>query len=197
MMIAPIVEGHGEVEAVPKLIRRIAAHLAPEVVVDVGRPHRVKRQLLVKEGELERVVSFAADRVGAGGAILVLLDADDDCPADVGPALLARARGARPDREVSVVLANRMFEAWFVAGIESLRGRRTIDPGAHRPPDPEAVANPKHWLDDRMIHRYSPTVDQPALSAILDLKMAATAPSFDKFVRDIARLIGAQPSLPS
>ena len=41
--IASIVEGHGEVEAVPILIRRLAQSLAPNLAVVAPRPIRVSR----------------------------------------------------------------------------------------------------------------------------------------------------------
>lgn len=62
-------EGHGEVAAVPILIRRIANQVAPTVPLEVLRPIRIKRQRLLKAGELERAMELAARQVGSGGAI--------------------------------------------------------------------------------------------------------------------------------
>ena len=45
--IACIVEGHGEVEAVPILIRQIAGRIDPALPVIVRRPLRVSRSQLV------------------------------------------------------------------------------------------------------------------------------------------------------
>ena len=75
-------------------------------------------------GELERQVEFAGRSVAPDGAILILLDSDADgaCPAEDGPALLSRARRARNDLAISVVLASKEFEAWFIAAARSLRG---------------------------------------------------------------------------
>ncbi len=81
--IASIVEGKGEVDAVPILLRRIAERVAPSSAVQVPRPIRVKRQQILKAGELERAVEIAARRTGVDGAILILLDADEDCPAHI------------------------------------------------------------------------------------------------------------------
>ena len=39
IQIGCIVEGHGEVAAVPVLIRRVAANLYPELTVSIPRPH--------------------------------------------------------------------------------------------------------------------------------------------------------------
>jgi hypothetical protein len=62
--IAPIVEGHGDVLAVPLLIRRIAAELDPTAFVHVERPIRRPRYTLVRPGELEQAVEVAARIVG-------------------------------------------------------------------------------------------------------------------------------------
>lgn len=90
--LACLVEGHGEVEAVPVVRRRLAASL--QVALEVDKPLRFQKQrLLGRQGELERAVQLAALRAGPGGAILILLDADDDCPAIAGCRL-----GSRPLR---------------------------------------------------------------------------------------------------
>ena len=96
--IFAIVEGDGEVEAVPVLVRRIGSEVSPLTPPDVFRPIRVRRQQVLKEGELERYVNLGALRVGDGGCILILLDANGDCPAELGPTILHRARAARPER---------------------------------------------------------------------------------------------------
>jgi hypothetical protein len=84
---------------------------------------RTPRGKITVGGGIERAVSAAALRVRSSGGVLVLLDADDDCPAEYGPALLARAKAARPDKQVAVVLAMREFEAWFLAAAPSLAGQ--------------------------------------------------------------------------
>ena len=93
--IIAIVEGDGEVEAVPALIRRIHAEVAPGVPLEVGRPVRVRRNRVLQDGELERYVGLAANLAGADGCILVLLDANGDCPANLGPDILQRASAPR------------------------------------------------------------------------------------------------------
>jgi hypothetical protein len=115
--IEAIVEGHGECFAVPILLRRLVDERCPGTFVRPDGPIRKKRQQLVKPGELERAVELAGRQTQPGDAILVLLDADEDCSAELGPALMARACKARSDRHVIVVLAKPEFEAWFAAGI--------------------------------------------------------------------------------
>ena len=49
--IAAIVEGDGEVEAVPILIRRIAAVETPGVFPEVPKPNKVQRGRILKPGD--------------------------------------------------------------------------------------------------------------------------------------------------
>ena len=121
-----IVEGHGDVAAVPVLLRRIQQQCDPAAYLEIARPIRIARHKLVKPGELEKAVAFAANQVASPRAILVLIDADDDCPAELGPELLARAKRVRPDVPIGIVLAKYEFEAWFLASLESLGGRRGL-----------------------------------------------------------------------
>lgn len=190
--LACIVEGQGELEAVPVLVRRIAQEVYPDRGVTVSSLFRVPRTKLVKQGELERAVELATRRVGRAGAILIVLDSDDECPAALGPDLLARAVQQRPDMSIRVVLAKREFEAWFLAGAESLRGRRGLAEDLRSPDHPEEIRGAKEWLTTHMIgdRHYVETLDQAALAAVLDLALARRrADSFDKFFRDVSSLL--------
>jgi Domain of unknown function (DUF4276) len=190
--IACIVEGHGEVQAVPILIRRIALTIDSALSIDVKSPLRIPRSKLIQEKEVERAVEFAARKTGGLGAVLILVDSDDDCPAELGPKLLDRARRIRSDLPIGVVLAKREFEAWFLASAESLRGKRGLPNDLSSPQDPESIRGAKEWIARRMTREatYSETVDQPALTASFDLQAAAQkSDSFDKCLREITRLI--------
>ena len=191
VQIGCIVEGKGEVDAVPILIRRVASNLYPELGVDTPHPIRISRSKVVKEGELEQVVELAARNIRGQGAIFILLDSDDDCPARLGPELLCRALEARSDLPIAVVLAKYEFEAWFLAAAESLRGQRGLRNDLQSPNNPEAISGAKEWLSQRMegTGAYSPTVDQPGLTARFDLNQARYTDSFDKCYRDIVRLL--------
>ncbi len=188
---ACIVEGHGECEAVPVLIRRIAEKLDPALQVWMPKPIRIPRSKIIKPNEIERAVELAARKMGGKGAILIVLDSDDDCPAKVGPELLKRAQAARSDRPIAVVLAKREFEAWFLQAAESLRGKRGLLETLSAPPDPESVRGAKEWLSARMQpgRTYSETIDQPALAAHFEIEAARQADSFDKCYREAVRLL--------
>ena len=189
--IAPIVEGHGEVESVPILIRRIAAAIDPSCDVLIPRPIRITKSRLLRAGEVERAVQLAALQTQAKGAILLLVDADDDCPAEEAAILLGRMQAAQGDHPCAAVLAKVEFETWFLASAVSLRGRRGLPEDLSPPANPETVQGAKEWLSKHMPpgRSYTETLDQPALTASLDPVLARSARSFRKFEKEVGRLV--------
>jgi hypothetical protein len=192
LAIAPIVEGHAEVESVPLLLRRIFAKLGVSNI-QVTRPFRVKRNRVVKPGELERAINQTIrDRAEVGG-IMVLIDSDDDCPAELGLQLLDRAKETT-HIPVSVVLAHREFECWLLASKESLRGINGIVENATAPLNPENIRGAKEHLSRNMIRgrRYLAVDDQVTFTETFNLNVARQrCPSFDKCYREVERLVHA------
>jgi hypothetical protein len=189
--IVPIVEGHGEVQAVPVLLRRLVAQLNPRVSIEPARSIRQARGSLLKEGGIESAVSLAAIEMGESGAILILLDSEGECPRERGPELLARAQTARPDKSTFVVLAHQEFEAWFLASASSLKGQRGLSEDVEDHHNPESVRGCKEWLEKWMPsgRKYSETADQAALAAAFDMALARQrSSSFDKLWREIERI---------
>ena len=172
--IASIVEGDGEVAALPVLLRRMGEWLTPSIGINLSRPIRVRRdRFLNRDEEFRRYLLLAAAKCGDNGWILVLLDADNDCPATLGNQVLERARLLVPHRRISVVLANREYEAWFLAAADSLHGKRGFTFDNPQNFDPERPRNAKGWLGNRMITgTYRETTDQPNFSAIMNLQQA-------------------------
>ena len=185
-------EGYGEETAIRPLVRRIVADIDPTKYVEVPHIFRIDRTKVVRPGQFENAIEAAARRIRGRGAILVLLDSDDDCPAMLGPELLQRARRQRGDVPLSVVLAHREYEAWFLAAAESLRGHRKIDPNFSPPRNPpEGYRDAKGQVRIMMRSKsYSPTVDQASLTEYFDITAARSADSFDKCYRDIESLVG-------
>jgi hypothetical protein len=188
--IASIVEGEGDEEALPVLVRRILFEQDAPGFADVRRPLRVAKGKLVLPSQLERYVEFAASQIAAQGAILVVIDSDGDLPCMIGPELLARAKLARSDAPIAIILAHCEWESWYLAAAESLAGRRGLRPDITSPEHPETIRGAKEWLTRHMQSgkAYSPIPDQAALAASLDLQAARRAPSFDKFYREVVRL---------
>jgi hypothetical protein len=191
--IAAIVEGHGECEAVPILIRRIAQTIDPAFVPKILSPLRVPASRLLKEGEVERSVDLAARKLQGKGGILIIVDCDweNGCPAEDGPVLLKRAAATRGDLSIAVILAKREFEAWFLAAAESLRGKFGLPGDLESPAYPENIRGAKEWLTDKMRpgRAYAETTDQPAFAAIFDMNSARRADSFNKCYRDIRSIL--------
>jgi len=191
--IAAIVEGHGEVEAVPVLIRRIALEVDPSLVLDIKPVMRVPANRLRKQGELERSIELTARQLGGKGGIIILVDCDweNGCPKWDGPELLQRAKSARPDLPISLVLAYKEYEAWFIAAAESLRGQHRLSESFEMVEDSEGIRGAREWLSSRMPtgQPYAETIDQPALTQLFDLKVARKARSFDKCYREIVGLL--------
>jgi hypothetical protein len=173
--IAPVVEGHGEVKALPLLLRRVAYDLGV-YGIEIHPPIRAGRSTLATAAGISSVVEQAAYRVPGHGGILVLFDADDDCPVDLVSRLLASARNVRPDKAVAFVVATREFEAWFLAAASSLAGKCGLPEDFAAPADPETKRDAKGWISDAMRrgsgHPYKEVIDQSKLASVFDMKAA-------------------------
>jgi hypothetical protein len=193
--VVSIVEGHGEVSALPVLLRRICAWQTPECNTVLLPPIRVQRdRFLNRDDEFCRVLTLAAAKSSNEGWILILLDADDDCPAVRGAAILQQARTKIPHRRISVVLANREYEAWFIASAPSLHGHRGFSFGADSvPQNAEGIRDAKGWVRARLASgTYGETTDQPSFSALMDLQQAFDrSRSFRKLCTEWQRTFGA------
>ncbi len=197
MKLIAIVEGHGDVAAVRVLLRRVLHEKLQRYDVEIEPPIRVPKDKLLKPGELERAVNLAARRTSATDGIIVLVDADDDCPAELAPAMATRAAESRSDRRISVVIAKSEFESWFVAAADSLAGYRGLSHSLVAPANAERIRDAKGWLASNMPtgSTYRETIDQAAFASRINLAQARQCASFDKFVREIRTL--AHPSTSS
>ncbi len=162
-----IVEGHGEVSAVPELLRRIASEIDCAIELKVLPPIRVDRsKILNRPQEFDRAIQLAFGKAAASappGAVLILLDAHDDCPADLGPDLRARALKVRSDIPCAVVLAKCEYESWFIAARQSLATRLRVEVPIPAPANPEEIHGAKEWLERNLLHsKYSPRSIRPA-----------------------------------
>jgi hypothetical protein len=92
---------------------------------------------------------------------------------------------------MAVVIANREYEAWFLAAAESLRGVGGLPETLEPPSDPELPRDAKGWLTRQMSARetYDETQHQLEFSQRLDITAARAADSFDKLWRDMAGLL--------
>jgi len=197
LRIAPIVEGHGEDNAIRILLQRIWIELLGADWVEVIRPIRSKRTKIVQTRELARAVDLAMLKLRSAESrdpamVLILLDADESIPCRLGPELLEMAKAHRGDADLSCVIANVEYETWFVAAAESLPEYLDLSRDERVPGHPEEQRAGKAWVQQRFIGvKYSETVDQPAMTSRMDLRLARErSPSFDKLCRELERRLG-------
>ena len=201
LRIATIVEGYGEVAALPTLLERIWYELIGGEYLEILRPPiRQPRNKLAqnKDDALSRAVELAASKLihtqsmmSDPELILVLIDADKDPPCLLGPTLLKVAHQARGDKNISCVIANVEYETWFVASAESLTSDLDLSGDADLPEDPESLRLGKGWIEKRFRGvKYSERVDQPKMTAKMDLNLCrGKSPSFDKLCRDLESMV--------
>ncbi len=205
-MIVPIVEGVGEERALPILVRRWLQHRrfdrwfeVPDRAVNAKGCGNLKAAYDPRRHlGIEHYVT-AALRAGSADAILVVLDADKEClhrahghGHGLGPELLKRAQRVAGGVPVSVVVANRTYEAWLLAGRAALaRCPLVTDKAGLRDIcDPEDRAGGKEVMGSFIGDNYSPPVHQPTLSEAISFSPGSQArsPSLAKLLRDLDRL---------
>lgn len=192
MMIQPIVEGHGEVEAVPILLRRLVACANLQGIVKINSSIRKQRNKLVDKSKLNEVIGSA--RRQKSDAILIMFDGDDNCPATLGPRVQLWAQEAAGDIPCQVVIPHQEYEAWFLASIVSLQGMRGIKQSVKLHPNPEGVRGVKKQIRERMERgwSYNETIHQPSFSARFSMVAAyRQCRSFRKMMTAFGALLHA------
>jgi hypothetical protein len=205
--IVAIGEGHGDVTAVPALLRQWFRHkklhsfrTPPEAVRATGSgalkaAHRPGGRLGV-----EYYVQIAA-RARPNG-ILIVLDADRECVdrkrhggEKLGPELLRRARSVTPQIPISVVIANREYEAWSLAQLDVLKAAGVARTSMELPEGYriEQAAGYKAKMRQMLGERYRPTVHQGMLTRHLVFagRPAARSRSFRKLIKELQYLTQA------
>lgn len=190
MTIQPIVEGYGEVYAIPIILRRFLNDAGMHDI-SVGKPVRRHRSKLVQESEIRRAVRLALLQSDCGG-ILIIFDSDDDCPRELAPQIEAWAKREAGAVPCAVVMAHHEYEAWFLASLAALRGVRGILPNAKPHVAPESPRDAKGELRRCMVpgRGYAEVIDQPALTARMNFGAAySQCRSFRKLTKAFADLV--------
>ena len=205
-LVLAIVEGHGEERAIPLLLRRWFRRRrffnfeTPDLAIRAPGagalkcPHEADEDL-----GIESYVALAA--AARPDAILVVLDADDECIArraasrtGLGPELRDRARKVAPHIPIEVVVADREYEAWFLAGLVSLRRAGKVPAGPRIPGERiEEKRDCKKILRSLLGRPYEEATDQAELTTALPLTpgMARRSPSYGKLLRALDALARA------
>ena len=190
MIVVPIVEGDGEVSAVPVLLRRMTYMAAASHQVQIGRPIRKPRNQLLKREGFSSALALA--RINGADAVLYLIDSDGECPVRISEKLIDWADDEASDLPCHIVLAHQEYESWFLASIPSLRQHSAMVDNAEIHPDPELRQGAKEQLTRRMHPgtSYSPTAHQAAFSDTFDMAAAyAHCRSFRKLTKAFGEIL--------
>ena len=137
--IVLFVEGEGEAEAVPKLVKQLLTEQKAWDAISLDpapfRVGEVNKLVKNKYHEWKRKLGASLKRRNVGGVLLVLdgdvkkVEGDTFCAAKVAKSLASEAAsvGGGVTFSIGVVFARQEYESWLIAGIESLAGQRLSD----------------------------------------------------------------------
>ncbi len=204
LRVLVIVEGHGEDGAIRTLLERIWYDLLGGDYIEVI-PWRGKQgQLLLPDGlrlvvEAAAIKLHATERTDLRRLLLIMIDTEGapaNCPKTKAPELVNWARDERSDAatEIACVLPNVMFETWFAAAAESLRGQNDLPADLPKPEDPERDGLGKPWVRKYLPRKYKETVDQPRFVGHMSLtECHASSRSFRKLVKELRERLPPPP----
>jgi hypothetical protein len=173
----PVVEGHGESDAILNLLHRLQRDLAlPSVVWE-----RPLRQRASTCSQVQRVAEIVRGRGDADG-LLITRDDEDGCPRDSGPLIAEWLKELALPFPAAVVLFYREYETLFLPCVKTMAGQPLVDGAVRRPglradascsDDYEARRDAKGVLTDLMPpgRAYKPTTDQLAFTRMLDFQL--------------------------
>jgi hypothetical protein len=202
LRVMVIVEGHGEDGAIRTLLHRIWYELLGGDYIEVITWRGKQGQLRKKDG-LSRVVEAAAIKLHDTGRtdfrrlLLVMIDTEgEECPKTIAAGRIDWAREVRSDpaTEIACVMPNPMFETWFAASADSLRGKNDLPPDLPKPVDPEGNSLGKSWVKKHLPRKYKETVDQPRFVGHMSLaECRHSSRSFRKLVKEIQQRLPTPP----
>lgn len=189
-----IVEGHGDVRAVPYLVRRIAEHNQVFSAV-IPQPFRLARSKMTEADALSRAVTLGARTVidnAVGGGIILLADSDDDCAVTECQTILSDMRNSAQGIECRAVFAVREYESWFLGSSSSLAGKDGIVDNPPQVSKLEGIRNAKGYFNTHFLLKdrtYKETVDQQKYTHYINFSAPDAPDSLKKFVRDVTSLL--------
>jgi hypothetical protein len=210
--IVLFVEGEGEAEAVPKLVKQLLTEQnawdAVSLDPNTFRVGEVSKLAKNNYHAWKRKLAASLKRRNVG-AVLLVLDGDVEkvegkvfCAANVAKSLASEAAsvGGGVTFSVAVVFARQEYESWLIAGIQSLAGKRLPDgrviaKEAKAPEGnvEESPRNAKGWFSGVIEGGYKPARDQAALTDLVDLQTVRNRKlrSFRRLECALAELVSA------
>ena len=189
-------EGPGDKDAVPELLRRILWErldrydvLASQAIAANGKPNLIRN--------LKRFLRYAV--IKRCDAILVVLDADRDCPRNLALNLAVEASALNLNVPVAIVCCRHEYETWFICNLtdtngDGIRNRLALSSSLTGPTDVETLSGAKQWLTHHMPgdRIYKETSDQVNLTHQIDLTLTHDrSRSFRRMCHAVEELIRA------
>lgn len=201
--IVPIVEGTGDLLAVPELLKMVLISLnRTNVYIDAPLNAHGKGNLTIAGG-VEKFIKNAFTRRDCG-AVLVLIDADEKknggkCAVAQANALVKRVKQVGILFPVAVVVANCEYENWFLASLDSIKGKNWgeqsgISADAKYEGGVEDKCNVKTWLTEHLptVRIYREAIDQAVLTRLIDIDRAKTnSRSFRRLCHAVEEMLAA------
>lgn len=173
-VIAPIVEGHGDVDAVRFLLQTLRPHYM------IASPIRVPRSRLVIEEHAKKYSRIAEANIAdlsGNGCILAIFDSDRECAIGLSSNFKKHiSTSSRSPCECVVPVSE--YEAWLVAG----NNEHNFDGDAEELRDPKGIL--RDWYG-----KYRETVDQARMTARIDFdKLRKNSRSFRALDTALSRI---------
>ncbi len=171
-----IVEGHGEQEATPVLIRRLLIEQYQRYDFPTIRASKATSNAeIIMPGGVERYLELYRNSPDCKG-VVVLLDAEREhraCPPGLAHHLAQRTKALQLKFPVVVVCAACEYESWFLYNLHT-KIRDRLNPDVAYEGDPEMECGAKGWLARHMPpgRAYKEIIDQPAMTAHIDIPHA-------------------------
>jgi hypothetical protein len=194
-----IVEGDGEREAAPLLMRRLLGELHKRYEFNKITAYNAHGNgNITVPGGLERFLELTRRQPDCMG-VVVLLDAEQEhvkCPPGLACGLSKRARSLGLPFPVVVVCAVCEYESWFLYDVfpdhRHTIAEKWLKPGAVYEGNPEEECSAREWLKRNMESglTYKETLDQPRMTAHLDIgHVREHSRSFKRLVNAVNELL--------
>lgn len=204
LYIFPIVEGHGDERALPVLIRHLLGTKFGFYQCEVLHPYRLPKGKMKQADEWAGVIGLACERLKErttdqedAALILVVCDADDDCPVD----LKNLVDGFVDIHDVNIsfefVAPQPEYETWLLASAASFVGHPDCIDNAPHIPDLLGIRNAKGYFEQYILKPgrfYSETVDQAKFSSLINFGLSpeSNCRSLRRFIDIFQRIVNPQ-----
>lgn len=189
MNLLPVVEGYGDAQAVPALMRNTL--YANEIFdVHVLKPYRLGELTAIKR-DFPRHYQLIS---GEGEPVFWVLDCDDGCAKDEVAALRTMAGNLGHLAPIEFSFVVKEYESLFLAERHALVAEFPALANVPFPNDPEAIRGAKEWISRQLPIgiAYKPTIHQRDITVRMELgSLRASSASFRHFEKALLRLVSS------